>query len=242
MLYVMARWASLPIRRAEPEPEPESVSVSSRRVEWSATASAAAERRPTSGVRVDEGAIRLHVERARKGEALALGELFDGLRPDVLRLCRRLLGPVDAEDAANEVFLRAQGGLTGYDEAQPFRRWLLSVASHHCIDQLRRRSVEKRLFEPGESDVEELAGRDPSALEAVVRSESQAAVQAALERLPERYRAPLVLRYFAELGYDAIGQELGLERAQVATLLFRGKQRLRDLLRARSESGSESDS
>jgi len=180
---------------------------------------------------LDEGAIRSMVERARAGEPGALASVLGELRPDVVRLCARLLGADDAEDAANEACMRAQDRLASYDAAQPFRRWLMSVASNHCIDQLRRRSVEQRLFEPVETDLEALPGRDPSALEGLIRSESQAAVQDALDRLPERYRAPLALRYMADLDYNEIGAELGLERGQVATLLFRGKRRMRELLR-----------
>jgi RNA polymerase sigma-70 factor (ECF subfamily) len=205
------------------------------------TATAAGDRLLADGARVEDGAIRLRVEQARDGNGEALGELFRELRPDVLRLCTRLLGPVDAEDATHEVFQRAQRRLDSYDSAQPFRRWLLSIASHHCIDRLRRRNLEKRLFEPGgtgDADVEDLATHTSSALDGIVRGERQAAVQAALDRLPERYRAPLVLRYFTELGYDEIGEELGVARAQVASLLFRGKQRLRDMLRGERESGS----
>jgi RNA polymerase sigma-70 factor (ECF subfamily) len=182
------------------------------------------------GDRLDEGTSPSKVERAPAHEAEAPAVWLGELRPDVVRLCSRLLGTVDAEDAANEACLRAQARLASYDKTQPFRRWLLSVASHYCIDQLRRRSVEKHLFAPGAADLEALSGREPSVLDGLVRSESQAAVQAALDRLDERYRAPLVLRYMAELSYDAIGDELGLTRGQVATLLFRGKQRLRDLL------------
>jgi RNA polymerase sigma-70 factor (ECF subfamily) len=196
---------------------------------------ATAERRLAVGARVNEGTIRVQVERARAGDDEALGELFQRLRPDLVRFCARMLGSVDAEDCANEVFLRAQRRLESYDPAQPFRRWLLAIAAHHCIDSLRRRSLEKRLFEAGESDIEDLAGNASSALDGLVRAQGAAVVQAAIDRLADRYRAPLVLRYFAELSYDEIGVELDLTRSQVATLLFRGKRRLRDLLRVEEE-------
>jgi len=60
--------------------------------------------------------------------------------------------------------------------------------------------------------------------------ESRQALRAAIERLPQRYRLPLVLRYYEELSYDQIAAELGATRQDVATLLFRAKQRLRAAL------------
>ena len=201
---------------------------------------AAVARKPslTDGARVEDGTIRLHVERARAGEDEALGELFQEFRPVVLRLCTRMVGPVDAEDSANETFQRAHRRLDHYDANQPFERWLLSIASHHCIDRLRRRSLEKRLFEPVDLDTEDLAERGGSALDELVQRRRHTAVRAAIDRLPDRHRAPLVLRYFSELDYDAIGHELGLTRSQVATSLFRAKQRLREFLRNEQEADS----
>src|SRR5437867_2351901 len=66
----------------------------------------------------------------------------------VFGLCRYLLNSFDAaEDATHEVFLRAQDKLASYDPALPFSRWLLGIAGHLCIDLLRRRGTERRLFE-----------------------------------------------------------------------------------------------
>jgi RNA polymerase sigma-70 factor (ECF subfamily) len=73
---------------------------------------------------LDEAELRRRVEQARRGDADALGALFEAFRPDVLRLCRRLLGPADAEDAVHEAFLRARSGLDGFDAGRPFRPWL----------------------------------------------------------------------------------------------------------------------
>ncbi len=193
-------------------------------------AGAASKRRRMHGARVEERTIRRHVERTRDGEGEALGDLFDEFRPDVMRLCTRLLGPVDAEDAANEAFQRAQQRLARYDVTRSFRSWLLSIAAHHCIDRLRRRTLEKRIFEPSEHDVEDLAGPAGSALDLIIQTQRQDSLRAALDRLSDRYRVPLVLRYFVELDYEAIGEELGLTRGQVGSLLFRAKQQLRDLL------------
>ncbi len=195
-------------------------------------------RREAIGARVEESAIRPHIERARSGDIDALGQVFDSFRPDVLRLCTRMLGSAEAEDSANDAFQRAQHRLDGYDTNQPFRRWLLAIAAHHCIDILRRRSLEKRLFTSPEEGVDQFDGNVESALDELVQSRRQSAVRDAIDALPERYRAPLVLRYFADLDYDAIGAELDLTRSQVATSLFRAKQQLRSSLRHEGDPNS----
>jgi RNA polymerase sigma-70 factor (ECF subfamily) len=177
---------------------------------------------------VSEDAGRSGVARARSGDPEAFGEVFRAYRPEVGRLCQRILGDqAAAEDAVGEAFLRAQERLDSYDESRPFRSWLLGIAAHHCIDLLRRRSAEKRLFEDRGLDPADLADRGPSPLHQVVRAEERAAVLAAIDALPVKYRLPLVLRHFADLDYEAIGGLLGISRNQVGTLLFRAKRRLR---------------
>ena len=190
---------------------------------------------PREEPRVNDEALRPVVERARTGDAEAFGELFHLTRPDVARVCRRLLGPgAAAEDATSEVFLRMRTGLDGYASERPFRPWLRGIASHHCIDVLRRRRTEARLFEAGDWARDDLVDPGPSPLRRVARAEQQAEVQSAVEALPEKYRLPLVLRYFGELDYAAIGEVLDVSREQVATLLYRAKRRLRERLADRA--------
>jgi RNA polymerase sigma-70 factor (ECF subfamily) len=182
-----------------------------------------------AGIQVDETAIRANVERARTGDTDAFGALFRAFEADVQRLCARMLGD-EAADASQETFLRAQRSLDGYDAGQPFRRWLLSIAAHLAVDRLRRRATEGRIFAPEEIDVEALPAAGPSPLHGELQAERQRQLVAALDALPDRYRAPLVLRYFADLDYETIAATLGITRGQVATLLFRGRHRLRACL------------
>lgn len=179
---------------------------------------------------MEESAIRALAQRARSGDPDAQGELFEAFRPDVTRLCQRLLGVrEDAEDAAHETFVRLRSGLASYDPARPFRRWLLALAAHHAIDRLRRRRREARLFD-GDEDPALHADGSETPLHGELREERRRQVQAAIDTLPDRYRAPLVLRYYADLDYAAIGAALGVDANQVATLLYRGRRRLRDAL------------
>ncbi len=183
-----------------------------------------------AGGPLDEPATDPHVAGARAGDVEAQGALFEALRPDVTRLCRRLLGSrEDAEDAAHETFLRMRRGIGGYDPERPFRRWLLTLAARCAIDRLRRRRRELRIFDGAEDAAERDAGGD-TPLAGELREELRRRVLAAIDTLPDRYRAPLVLRYYAELDYAAIGDVIGVDANQVATLLHRGRRRLRDAL------------
>jgi RNA polymerase sigma-70 factor (ECF subfamily) len=160
-------------------------------------------------------------------------ELYKTHYRRVFGLCRYLLNSFDAaEDATHEVFLRAQRKLATYDPSLPFSSWLSGIASNHCIDLLRRRSTEKRIFEDGgENPAEPPATGVVSPLNELIAAERGQDVRKALSELPDRYRIPLVLAYYNEMSYDEIAQALGLARNNVATLIFRGKQQLRGRLK-----------
>jgi len=177
---------------------------------------------------MDQATLEAVLPRARAGDAAAFAEIYRVFSRRVFGLCRHLLGSAEAaEDATSEVFLRAQRAMNTYNSALPFPRWLLSIAGNYCIDQLRRRRLEARLFVPEEADLAEPAGAGPSPLAGVLTEEKQRAVRTAIEALPERYRAPLLLRYYADMSYEEIGASLRLPRSQVATLIFRAKKELR---------------
>ena len=184
-------------------------------------------------VEMDEASIRLRVEEARRGDAEAFGQLFLAFQRDVLRLCERLLGSgVDAEDATHETFLKARNGLEQYDVKRRFRPWLLGIAAHHALDRLRRNATEQRLFDHDDTLLETLASPSTSPLQGELDASRRRQVLAAIDALADRYRAPLVLRYYADLEYDGIAELLGVTKNQVATLLFRGRRRLRATLAA----------
>jgi len=169
------------------------------------------------------------IDRAERGDAEAFGELYRLLARRVQGLCLHLLGSrEDAEDATSEVFLRVRAALGRYDRSVPFGAWLTSIATNLCIDRLRRRGREGRLFDPEPSP--EASGSEPSPLAELMAHEERAALGQAVAGLPERYRVPLALRYYGEMSYDEIAARVGLTREQVAINLFRAKLRLRRAL------------
>ena len=107
----------------------------------------------------------------------------------------------------------------------------MKVASNHCIDILRRRGLEKRLFGVDEGESQNLPSTRPSPLSQALTAEQSKIVRRALGSLPDKFRVPIVLTYYNEFTYDQIASILQIPRNTVATLLFRGKQLLREKLK-----------
>ncbi len=178
------------------------------------------------------------IELARGRDAEALGEIYRRYVRRVFGLCRYMLDSREsAEDATSEVFLKLQRSIMSYDGSIPFPKWLLRVAGNQCIDVLRRRKRGRQVIVEVEDEtaVTDTASPEPSPLGAVISAEDRTQVRDAIAALPENYRLPLVLRYYGELSYDEIAQQLGLEKHNVAALLFRAKQELRRKLAHRSK-------
>jgi RNA polymerase sigma-70 factor (ECF subfamily) len=150
--------------------------------------------------------------------------------PAIFRFCRRALPTrEDAEDATTEVFMKVRQKLGTYDSSRPFTAWLYKVASNHCWDTLRRRRIRQDL-ETGDLETLPLEHPDPSQLERLQAEHGSKEVRNGLQKLPDRARMALVLRYFAEMSYDEIADTLGVRRAFVGVLLLRARHQLRDVL------------
>jgi RNA polymerase sigma-70 factor, ECF subfamily len=150
----------------------------------------------------------------------------------VLRVCRRFFRrPEDAEDAAAEVFLKLHRVLETRNQAVPFRPWVSQVAGRHCIDKLRRRKREKdsRVDGADLSTVHDYS--TPSPLSRVLRREEGLEVREQLIRLPEKYKVPLVLRYYEQMSYSEIARALKKRIPAVRMMIFYAKDQLRRNLR-----------
>jgi RNA polymerase sigma-70 factor (ECF subfamily) len=161
-----------------------------------------------------------------------LSTLYTAHYRHVLRVCRRFFRqPEDAEDAAAEVFLKLHRVLEKKDEAVPFLPWLSQVAARHCIDKLRQRKREKdsRVDRADLSEVRD--DSTPSPLSRVLRREERLEVREQVIRLPEKYRVPVVLRFYEEMSYAEIARALKRRLPTVRMMIFRAKEQLRRNLR-----------
>jgi RNA polymerase sigma-70 factor (ECF subfamily) len=156
----------------------------------------------------------------------------------------------EAEDIAQEVFLKVYRGLRGFRGASRFSTWLYTIASHHCLNYLT--SAETRLRRKAwDPDPVGDRGRDaPSALDRLPdggpgpdviaeRRDLAQTIQEALTRLSEEHRIILVLRDVQGMAYDEIAETLGIELGTVRSRLHRARMDLKARLRPHLMEGSE---
>lgn len=170
------------------------------------------------------------VQRAARGDEAAFASLVEQYQGPVYNLAFRMLGNrEDAEDAAQETFLRAYAQLSTYDPARKFSSWLLSIAAHHCIDQLRRRRFAWLPIDFLDTVDWMWAGRNQPE-QAALDGEDRDEVRRLLLLLPAKYRLVLVLRYWYDLSYEEIARITKMSEAAVKTRLHRAREMLSEHL------------
>lgn len=176
------------------------------------------------------------VARALAGSEPAYGELVRRYERPLFSLILRLVrDPAQAEDLAQEVFIKAIRALASYDPERKFSSWLFKIAHNTTIDHLRRRGLDTEPLESGEDD--EL---DP--LRAVAdtriagpaveleRREIGAALERAVAALRPEYREVMLLRFRENLPYEEIADITGLPLGTVKTHIHRARKEMADLL------------
>ncbi|NLC56351.1 MAG: sigma-70 family RNA polymerase sigma factor [Armatimonadetes bacterium] len=174
------------------------------------------------------------VERCREGDLGAYALLVDRYRARIFNLILRLVGNrEDAEDLAQEVFVRAYQGLHTFDATQRFSPWLYRVATNHCASALRRKRLPTVPLIIGEGeDAYELPLPDLSAEPERhwLRREERQEIHDAILALPERYRVAILLYHMEELSYEGIAVVMQVPLNTVRTFLHRGRALLRQAL------------
>ena len=166
------------------------------------------------------------LERARAGEQAAFGLLVEAYQRPVFALTYRMLGEMtEAEDAAQETFLRAYSRLHQYNPQHKFSTWLFSIANYHCIDRLRKRRVQFVGLDESPA-VFSLESQSASPEKEALAAEQAEEMQALVNQLEPEYRTPLVLRYWNECSYQEIADIMDISVAAVKSRLFRARKKL----------------
>ncbi|MFQ5436110.1 MAG: RNA polymerase sigma factor [Anaerolineae bacterium] len=173
-------------------------------------------------------AEQVWLERARQGDKAAFGRLIEAYQKPVYNLAYRMLNNAgEAEEAAQEAFIRAYTRLETYNPAHKFSTWILSITSNYCIDQIRKRralllSIDEPL--PPHPALRSDVTKGPES--ALVKNEQQELVQSLLQELPPDYRQAVVLRYWYDLSYEEIAEVMNTTVSAIKSRLFRARRQL----------------
>jgi RNA polymerase sigma-70 factor (ECF subfamily) len=167
------------------------------------------------------------IQQARAGDQNAFGRLVAAYQTPVYNLAYRMLGSkAEAEDAAQEAFLKAYVHLRSYDPQRPFRSWLLSIASHYCIDRIRRRRITWLPLEDEIAEPYQMTSNSPNPEAVASHREQEQQVQRLLEALSPTDRAAITLRYWYDCSYEEIAETLNLTVSAVKSRLHRARHTL----------------
>ena len=178
------------------------------------------------------------VTRFRSGDAKAFDEIVLRHQRMVYGLLRILLGRhEDADDLAQEVFLRAYRHLGGFEGRASLKTWLTRITIHMAINHRKSWWVRRR----GEGEMEDIpeAGRDqiPSPLRAVLLEEERAALATAIADLPDRQRETLRLVVSGTMRYAEIARSMGCTEGTVKANFFHAVRKLRRALNPEPAAG-----
>jgi RNA polymerase sigma-70 factor, ECF subfamily len=172
------------------------------------------------------------VKKILAGDQSAFSVLVETYQSPVYNLCYRMLGEArEAEDAAQETFLRVYDRLGSFDASRSFKTWILSIANHHCIDRLRKRRIVWLDIED-EPLVGHPALRERSAgpEEQAVKHEQRERVQSLLAELGPKDRSAIVMHYWYDLSYEEIAHSTGTTVSAVKSRLHRARAVMAEML------------
>lgn len=169
------------------------------------------------------------VERLRTGEARAFEELVRGYQHRVFGIALRMLGNrAEAEEAAQEVFLRVHRAIGEFRGEAKLSTWLYAITSRVCLTRLG--AGERRVAREGEETLVRLANGHANPVAEAERGELEAALHRAIAELPEERRLVVVLRDLEGLAYEEIAEALAVPVGTVRSRLHRARMDLKEKL------------
>ncbi len=177
--------------------------------------------------------VNKRVNEVLKGHRDAFEEIVTLFQHRLYQVCYRMLGNAqEAEDIAQEAFVRAYTNIHTYDQNRKFSTWLFRIATNLCIDRIRKKKPDYYLDAevPGTEGLNmysQIASPDELPEVQVEKMEMQERIHYEIGRLPDKYRSVIILRYIEELPLQEIGDILKLPLGTVKTRVHRGREALR---------------
>lgn len=179
--------------------------------------------------------VRELVARSQQNDLAAFEDLIKLYQDRVFSLCRQLTGShTDAQDLAQEVFVKAYYGLSKFRNEADFGTWLHRISVNQYLNFKRKKNLfaSVSLDEPmktGEGEMmREVAASDPDPEEACVQTETRQMVHKAMQKISPEHKMVLVLREFNDMSYEDMAQVLNCSLGTVKSRLNRARQALKE--------------
>jgi RNA polymerase sigma-70 factor, ECF subfamily len=184
-----------------------------------------------------EALVKKRILQVLKGDQDAYGEIVELYKDKVYQISYRMLGNRhEAEDIAQEAFIRAFINIHSFNIDLKFSTWLFRIATNLCIDRIRKKKPDYYLdAEVAGTDGLNMYSQIPSKTDMPEKEleslELEEVIQREILKLPEKYRSVIVLKYIEELSLIEISEILNLPIGTVKTRIHRGREALRKQLR-----------
>ena len=167
------------------------------------------------------------------GNEAAIESLVRQYETGVFRLALSIVGDqADANEITQETFIAALRSLHSYQEQKSFKAWLYTIALNLSRSHLRKRKIIERLRTTVTALFQIEVQKQASPEEVVVQSEKEAAIWNELNKLDERHRVVVVLRYFHDLSISEISEIMAINEGTIHSRLHTARERLRIALRS----------
>lgn len=178
------------------------------------------------------------IDRARRGDTGSYGELVRRYQEVAVRTAYVVAGDAaDAEEAAQEAFVKAYRALDRFRGDAPFRPWLLAIVANEARNRRRAAGRQASLALRAAERDRPSGDAAPSPEEAVLESEERERLLAAVSRMGETDRMVIAYRFFLDLSERETAEALGVRPGTVKSRLSRALRRLRALLAERAQAG-----
>jgi RNA polymerase sigma-W factor len=179
------------------------------------------------------------IRKCLEGDQKAFEKLLNRYKGSVFSVCYKMVkNRTDAEDLAQEAFVKVFSVLDRYDTSYPFSSWLFRITSNLCIDFLRKKRYKTySIDEPIEGKEGKIDRQISSHIiqpdRETENSEMMVILEEALDLLPENYRIIVILRHQEHLSYDEISENLGIPLGTVKARIHRARRMIRDIFKER---------
>ena len=174
------------------------------------------------------------------GDETAIARLIETYQAGVFRFALSILNdPADANEVTQDTFIAALRALKSYREASTFRAWLYRIALNNSRSRLRKRNALERLQKTLTSIFEVRSQHSPAPEDEIIEKEKETDVWMAVEKLGEKHRIPIVLRYYHDMPVTEIAEIMNIKEGTIHSRLSIGRERLRTHLENIQDSSGE---